>query len=451
MNPTIFFILLLLSSLQVESFYFKLNNKQPSIFFPKKNIDSYTKQRPILKYKTATYATSRKSDITSKRSNNYVDRFKAMSFTPMHKLVRLVSICILYSISTLKMASATSIPTEVMKSKLHPLQSSLLWLTLFLSSAALHSAESAITKLSPWKVQSFVEDEGPESPFSTLSTRMTTLLSTILIATTACSIYSTALFVSTASELFPTVSLGVLTAVLTVVTLFFGELLPKALAVSNSELVARKLVPVINRMSWILSPLTSAMTGLSELVLSIMGMKSKEDNNVTEDMLRLVVNEAERSEGIEIGEGRMIKGVLDMQETEVNKIMQPRVDVVALPEDASASQILETALATRYSRIPVYKGDIDNISGVVFSKDLLQYVNQDFADNGSTVKKDSQSWKNLSAAELMQPTYFIPESMKAWNALQEMRRRRIHMAIIVDEYGGTSGLVTFEDLLEEVC
>jgi CBS domain containing-hemolysin-like protein len=127
------------------------------------------------------------------------------------------------------------------------------------------------------------------------------------------------------------------------------------------------------------------------------------------------------------------------------------VDVVALPEDASASQILETALATRYSRIPVYKGDIDNISGVVFSKDLLQYVNQDFADNGSTVKKDSQSWKNLSAAELMQPTYFIPESMKAWNALQEMRRRRIHMAIIVDEYGGTSGLVTFEDLLEEVC
>jgi len=349
------------------------------------------------------------------------------------------------------MASATSIPTEVMKSKLHPLQSSLLWLTLFLSSAALHSAESAITKLSPWKVQSFVEDEGPESPFSTLSTRMTTLLSTILIATTACSIYSTALFVSTASELFPTVSLGVLTAVLTVVTLFFGELLPKALAVSNSELVARKLVPVINRMSWILSPLTSAMTGLSELVLSIMGMKSKEDNNVTEDMLRLVVNEAERSEGIEIGEGRMIKGVLDMQETEVNKIMQPRVDVVALPEDASASQILETALATRYSRIPVYKGDIDNISGVVFSKDLLQYVNQDFADNGSTVKKDSQSWKNLSAAELMQPTYFIPESMKAWNALQEMRRRRIHMAIIVDEYGGTSGLVTFEDLLEEVC
>ena len=111
-------------------------------------------------------------------------------------------------------------------------------------------------------------------------------------------------------------------------------------------------------------------------------------------MLRLVVSEAERSEGIKTDEGRMINAVLDMQDTEVSRIMQPRVDIIALPEQASASKILETALSTRYSRIPVYKDDIDNIIGVVFSKDLLSYMS---APISNTLKeKDSifQSWSN---------------------------------------------------------
>lgn len=124
-----------------------------------------------------------------------------------------------------------------------PVQLLGLWATLFILQAALHSAESAITKISPWKVQQFADEEGPRSPFSTLSRSedLTRLLSTIVLTTTACSIYSTALFVTAVSQLLPHLSLGSLTAMLTVISLMFGEVFPKALAVGNSELVTRKV------------------------------------------------------------------------------------------------------------------------------------------------------------------------------------------------------------------
>lgn len=332
-----------------------------------------------------------------------------------------------------------------------PAQGAGIWLFLFLLSAGMHSAESAITKISPWKVQQFAEEEGEGSPFATLSNDLTRLLSTILLTTTACSIYSTALFVTTATEMFPKLSLGVITAVLTCVTLFFGELLPKALAVNNSEMVARRFVPGLSKLAFYLSPITNMVTFLSNGVLQLCGLRSSEDKAVSEDMLRMVVDEAQRTEGIETGEGRMIKAVLDLQETSVDKIMQPRIDIVAVSESASATEILKTFVSTKYSRIPVYKESVDNIVGVIFSKDLL--LSMELPADGKIVEvlpRMGEKWVKLNAAQIMEPTYFIPETMTTWNALQEMRKRRVHLAIVVDEYGGTSGLVTFEDILEEV-
>ncbi len=124
---------------------------------------------------------------------------------------------------------------------LNSLRGLCIWLLLFVSSAILHSAESAITRISPWKVKEFADVEGEKSPFTKLSNNLTKYLSTILLTTTAFSIYSTALFVTTFSSIFPKATLGSITIALTLVTLFLGELLPKALAVANSELVARKV------------------------------------------------------------------------------------------------------------------------------------------------------------------------------------------------------------------
>ena len=201
------------------------------------------------------------------------------------------------------LANASGISGPPIKSSFSPLQGLCLWLLLSFLTGLMHSTESAITKISPWKVKQFVDEEGPDSPFATLSNNITRLLITILLFTTACSIYKTALFVATVEKLFPTASLGAITVGLTAFTLFFEELVPKALAVSNSELVARKFVPIISKVSTIIWPLTSAVTILNDLALDLIGLRTKEDQSVSEDMLRRVVDEAQRSdEGIETEE-----------------------------------------------------------------------------------------------------------------------------------------------------
>lgn len=139
----------------------------------------------------------------------------------------------------------------------------------------------------------------------------------------------------------------------------------------------------------------------------------------------------------------------------IGKIMQPRVDMVALSVDSTAHQLLEAATQTKYSRLPIYRDDIDHIVGVVFAKDLLDIVVQSQLKEIESVNavgpevKESV-WQRIKASELMEATYFIPETMTTWDALQEMRRRRLHLAVVVDEYGGTAGIVTLEDILEEV-
>ena len=384
---------------------------------------------------------------------NRLRRKTEMIKTPTINLARNALIIFLsaFILPTKRAAIASGGLSPPIKTGISPVQGIIIWACLFVVSAVLHSAESAITKISTWKVQEFAEQEGPQSPFAAMSSNLTRLLSTILLTTTACSIYSTALFVGSAEKLFPNASLGTITAILTAVTLFFGEYMPKALAVSNSELVARTWVPIISQLATVLLPFTSAVTFLSDILLTLAGLKNKAVDDVSEDMLRMVVDEAQRTESIETGEGRMIKAVLDMQDKEVEKIMQPRVDIVAVAEGTSATDILKAAIRTKYSRIPVYKGDIDNIVGVLFVKDLLDYMNiPDEKQEYKVRPQMNEMWGALNATSLMEPTYFIPETMTVWTALQEMRKRRIHVAIIVDEYGGTSGLVTFEDILEEV-
>ena len=234
--------------------------------------------------KAITFESSTVSNLKSLQKHFKVPKkviqSKRTSFvTAMRTL--LWSACSLIVVSLFRplkaIASGGPIGTPI-KSQFTPIQGAILWCTLFLFSATLHSAESAITKISSWKVQEFAEEEGPKSPFATLSSNLTQLLSTILLITTACSIYSTALFVATASEAFPKVSLGLITAILTAVTLFFGEILPKALAVSNSELVARKLVPIISRIAVVLYPITTVVTTMSDLVLRLAGMGINKDD-----------------------------------------------------------------------------------------------------------------------------------------------------------------------------
>ena len=140
----------------------------------------------------------------------------------------------------------------------------------------------------------------------------------------------------------------------------------------------------------------------------------------------------------------MIEGVLDLQDTRVAEIMQPRVNVKALERNATMLELLRLVNATGHSRVPVYDDEIDKIVGVVNAKKLLKFMVKKDPD------ADAQPIDDVLVAEFVEETYFVPETMLAWKVLEEMRRRRLHMAIVVDEYGGTAGMVTLEDILEVV-
>ena len=225
-------------------------------------------------------------------------------------------------------------------------------------------------------------------------------------------------------------------AIMTVVTFIFAEVAPKTYAVQHTDRAALTVAPVVwwlTRLP-VLGPLTRLLIGVGNIVTPGKGLKA--GPFVSEDELRAMVDEAEREEVIEEEEREMIHSIFEFGDTVVREVMVPRPDMVVVPVGYSLEQVLEVILRTGYSRIPVYGRDIDDIVGLAYAKDVLRSLH------------DGQAHKPLS--EILRPAPVMPESMRAADCLREMRRRKSHMVIVIDEYGGTSGLVTIEDLLEEI-
>lgn len=288
------------------------------------------------------------------------------------------------------------------------------------------------------------------------------------------------------------------------------ELLPKNIGVINAEKVARLMVPPINVLANVVGPFGFALSSLAKGTLKVFGIKTKETSGVSDSELRLIVTGARDSGTIDHSEQEMIKGVLNLQDQKVREIMKPRVEVVAVPRSMSVASVLGVVRESGYSRIPVYDGEIDNIVGIVLAKSVLDFfvkgvlVDKDYRRSGareeessssSSVNGDSQQvaqqqhqqsqspedigkWSftqpttgktmdqyvrsltgtelasrmetTIQDADLIESCYFVPDTANGWSVLQEMRRRRVHMAVVVDEYGGTEGLVSLEDIVEEV-
>lgn len=310
---------------------------------------------------------------------------------------------------------------------------------MFVVGAALAAAETAITTLWPWKVRELAEREGASSPFSVLESDLTRFLTTILVTTTSATVLSTAIATEVAGDFFGAAAVGYVTAAMTVFFLFFGEILPKALAVHAPTKVARVMVPFIRTLSVIVYPVGKLLASVSTRILRVLKLPMENDATVSEEELRLIVAGADQSGSIEKYESQIIQNVLDLEDTDVREIMCPRVDMVALPVTNTLTELLELEAESHYSRMPVFDGTIDNIVGVAMAKSLLRYL-----------REDSSLLRDTKVSEIIDPAFFVPESMSVWIALEEMRKRRLHMAVVVDEYGGTAGLVTLEDILEEV-
>lgn len=200
------------------------------------------------------------------------------------------------------------------------------------------------------------------------------------------------------------------------------------------------MVPIISFISIIVYPVGKLLASLSSVILRLLKLPMESDGAVSEEELRLIVAGADRSGSIEKHESQIIKNVLDMEETAVWNVMCPRVELIALEKNATLLDVLNEEAKHHYSRMPVYDGTVDNIIGVVLSKSLLKYLHSE----------QPGALSDTLVSEIMDPPFFVPESMSVWTVLEEMRKRRLHMAIVVDEYGGTAGLVSLEDIIEEV-
>ena len=225
--------------------------------------------------------------------------------------------------------------------------------------------------------------------------------------------------------------------VMSVVGFVLAEVVPKTFAVQRLDSAALTVAPAVRLLGRVLQPVALGLLGLANAVMVLLpGKGLPRGPFVTEDEIKHLVDVAEEEEEIEEEERELIHSIFEFGDTVVREVMVPRPDMITLPSDATLDLALEVIVNAGFSRIPLYEGDNDNITGVLYAKDVLKRVHE------------SQGAQKV-AALARRPT-FVPEQKKVAELLREMQTQRVHMAIVVDEYGGTAGLVTIEDLLEEI-
>ncbi|XP_052178041.1 putative DUF21 domain-containing protein At3g13070, chloroplastic isoform X1 [Diospyros lotus] len=310
---------------------------------------------------------------------------------------------------------------------------------LFGLSAFFSMAETAITTLWPWKVRELAEKESENGVFKMLRSDVTRFLTTILIGTTVVNIGATALVTEAATAIFGEAGVSAATGVMTVAILLLTEITPKSIAVHNATEVARFVVRPVAWLSLILYPVGRVVTYLSMGMLKLLGLKGRSEPYVTEDELKLMLRGAELSGAIEEEEQDMIENVLEIKDTHVREVMTPLVDVVAIDASATLIDFHNLWVTHQYSRVPVFEQRVDNIVGIAYAMDLLDYV------------KKGELLESSGVGDIAhKPAYFVPDSMLVWNLLREFRIRKVHMAVVLNEYGGTVGIVTLEDVVEEI-
>ncbi|HJC40058.1 MAG TPA: hemolysin family protein [Candidatus Intestinimonas pullistercoris] len=237
-------------------------------------------------------------------------------------------------------------------------------------------------------------------------------------------------------EAVQSVSVSLITLVISFFTLIFGELVPKRVAMKKAEMVARFASGVVYGLSVVMSPVIALLTLCTNGVLRLMGIDPNADEEeVSEEGIRMMVDIGEEKGAIEADEKEMIENVFEFNDTVAEDVMVHRTDMVMVWAGDTDQEIVETIESTGLSRFPVYEEDADDIIGILSSRDYF-------------LNSRKESPKPLR--ELLRPAYFVPESVPADVLFRDMQSRKTHMAIVVDEYGGTSGLLTMEDLLEEI-
>ena len=236
-------------------------------------------------------------------------------------------------------------------------------------------------------------------------------------------------------EVWRGISILLITIILSFFTLVFGELVPKRLAMKYYEKISYATIGVIRAISIITAPFVKLLTFSTNIVSKLFGVGEAEEEVVTEEEIKMMIAEGEEKGTIERGEKQLLNNVFEFNDIIVSEIMTPRTDMYAIDINKNLREMLDEIDEFKYSRIPVYNESIDDIEGVLFVKDILKPL------------KDNEE---IDIRKIMREPYFIPESKDIDELFKEMQQNKVQMAIVIDEYGGTAGLITMEDIIEEL-
>jgi putative hemolysin len=233
------------------------------------------------------------------------------------------------------------------------------------------------------------------------------------------------------------IALIVVTVLLSLFTIVFAELVPKTLALASPERYATTLAAPIEILARILGPLISLLTGVTRAITRALGSDVTKESQITAEELRLIVERGGEEGVLEAEEEQMIHAVIELGDRRVHEVMVPRIDIIGMEADVDLETAVDRIIEGGHSRLPVWEGSVDQVLGILYAKDLLPFLK-------------AASGERPSVRALLRPPVFVPESMSIDDLLHELQRRKVHIAIVLDEYGGTAGLVTIEDLLEEI-
>lgn len=258
-------------------------------------------------------------------------------------------------------------------------------------------------------------------------------LTTILVGNNIVNIASSSLATVMFTELFGSAGVGAATVVMTVLVLIFGEVLPKSIAKENAEPVSLVFSGPLSVLARVLTPVTWLFSQLKKGLSRLM-RTSGQQPSVTEDELKFIIDESEEQGVLEEQESDLVKSALEFDDIEVSRILVPRVNVVAVEVNQSIEDIRNVFMEEMYTRMPVYEKNIDNIIGVINEKDFLRLLVE-----GSD-----------SVQDILTETMYISDRKLISEVLRDMQKSKVHMAIVLDQYGGTQGIVTMEDIIEEL-
>lgn len=306
-------------------------------------------------------------------------------------------------------------------------------LSLLIAMSAYFSAtETAFSALNKIRIKNLANGGNERAKLVLkLSEDYDKILYTILIGNNIVNIASASLATTIFVKHFGDIGVTFSTIVMTILVLILGEISPKSLAKEFPEKFAMFSAPILNIFVYLLTPVNFFFV-LWRKLLSLI-IKPTKDTGITEEELLTIVEEAQHDGGIEEEDSTLIKSVLEFNDLEVSNILIPRVDIVAISNDSTYEEILNTFKCSGYSRVPVYNDSIDNIVGVLHQKDFYNCLKDEFEIN-----------------KLIKEPLVIIEKMKVSNLLKLLQQTKSHLAIVIDEYGGTTGIVTLENVLEEL-